>query len=507
MKKWRVYSIIVVLTIALMGLVYVQSIYIKRGLIIQSQIFDQYVSEALMRVAMRVEEEEAYKLLKKPNFDNIYNQAQSINGNCGLSLQYQNGNIILDVTTDDEIITFIGTSLIEIDSLVEYADLGEEIENELHIGLMDGYNDMIEEMTMEFLYGGNEKPSFDSTKIHNYLQYELDRITINTPFNFALIDGYTFRKIFSTFEKINTSVHKKAYKAPVHSGFFSDEHAILLLDFPKKRSFLLKSNSKLLTFSFIFILLIAASFGASILIIFRQKKLSELKTDFINNMTHELKTPVATISLATEMLSKDKVRADGDKVANYNNIISDENKRLGAHIEKVLQIAQLDREELKLSKENFDLEEVLKDLLVKFELRLESVNATVVQNFNASNATIKADKNHIINVFSNLLDNAIKYKKDGDLALEISTKNSKNNLVIAITDDGIGMNKADQKKIFTKFYRVPTGNIHNVKGFGLGLSYVKTIIESHKGEIEVNSEPNKFTTFTVTLPLTNKISI
>ncbi len=487
-----------------MGLVYVQSIYIKRGLVIQSQIFDQYVSDALMRVALKIEDEEAYKLLKKPNLDNIYNQAQKINGNCGLSLHYQNGNIILDVKTKGEIITFVGTTLNEIDSLVDFADLGEEIENELHVGLISGYNEMIEDMTMEFLYGSNVKPSFDSTKIYNYIQYELDRITINTPFDFALIDGYTFRKIFSTFDKINSSVHKNAYKAPVHSGFFSDEHAILLLDFPKKKSFLLKSNSKLLTFSFIFILLIAASFGASILIIFRQKKLSELKTDFINNMTHELKTPVATISLATEMLSKDKVRADEAKVANYNNIISDENKRLGTHIEKVLQIAQLDKEELKLKKETFDLNQTLQELLYKFQLRFDSVNATVVQDFNAERANIRADKNHIVNVFSNLLDNAIKYKKDDALELKISTKNVKNTIQISITDNGIGMSKTDQKKIFTKFYRVPTGNIHNVKGFGLGLSYVKTIIESHKGEIEVDSESNKYTTFTVTLPLTNK---
>ncbi len=490
-----------------MGLVYVQSIYIKRSFVIQNQIFDQYVNEALIRVALKIEEEEAYKMLQKPNLETIYNKAQSINGNCGLSLQYQNSNIILDVKKDDELITFIGTNLEEIDSLVKIANLGEELENELRNGLLDGYNEMIQDMTMRFLYGNNIQPSFDSTKIFNYLSLELNRITINTPFNFALIDGYSFRKIFSTFEKLNSSIQKKAYKTPVHTSFFTGEHAILLIDFPKKRSFLLQSNGELLSSSFIFILLIAGSFGASILIIFKQKKLSELKTEFINNMTHELKTPVATISLATEMLKKDKVRADEAKVANYNNIISDENKRLGTHIERVLQIAQLDRDEFKLKSETISIDDLLNELLVKFQLRFEDVDAAIETNFFALKIQVKGDRTHLSNVFSNLLDNAIKYKSSHPLNIVITTENVMNKLLIKITDNGIGMAKSDQTKIFTKFYRVPTGNIHNVKGFGLGLSYVKTIIESHKGQIEVNSELNKFTTFIVSLPITNKISL
>jgi two-component system phosphate regulon sensor histidine kinase PhoR len=224
-------------------------------------------------------------------------------------------------------------------------------------------------------------------------------------------------------------------------------------------------------------------------------------------MTHELKTPVATIALATEMLKKDKVREDENKVANYNNIISDENKRLGTHIERVLQIAQLDRDEFKLKSETVNLHDLLFELLDKFQLRLEDVNADVETNFLAVKDQVKGDSTHLSNVFSNLLDNAIKYKSESDLKILINTQSTNNKLIIRINDNGIGMGKMDQKKIFTKFYRVPSGNIHNVKGFGLGLSYVKTIIESHKGHIEVDSELNKFTTFTVSLPITNKISL
>lgn len=491
-----------------MGLVYVQSIYIQRALIIQNTIFETYANEAMVRTAIRIEEEEATQLLNSTQYNNLYNETQSINGNCGLKLHYQDGIIILDVKKGNDTYTFKGQNLQDIDSLVKIAQLGPEIETELTTGLLNGYNDMIENMTMQFLYGNNAAPVFDSTKIFNYLSYELERIGINTDFEFALIDGYTFKKIISTIKKLTPEVHQVAYKTPIHTSFFTDEHAILLVNFPNKKSYLLKSNSQLLKASFFFILLIAVAFGASLLIIFKQKKLSELKTDFINNMTHELKTPVATISLATEMLNKEKVRDDKDKVLNYNKIISVENKRLGSHIERVLQIAQLDKDELKLKKETVDINEIINDLIIKFQLRLDDVKAEITTDLKADKTKFRADKTHIINMFSNLLDNAIKYSSDErKLKIEISTKNVKDSIVFKITDNGIGMAKTDQKKIFTKFYRVPTGNIHNVKGFGLGLSYVKTIIEAHKGSIDVNSESNKYTTFIVTLPTTNNLNL
>ena len=508
MKKWHIYTIIFVITIALMGLVYVQSIYIQRALIIQNTIFETYANEAMVRTAIRIEEEEASQILNNSQYNSIYNKAQSINGNCGLKLQYQDGIIVLDVKKAENTYTFKGQNLQDIDSLVKMANLGPEIESELTNGLLNGYNDMIENMTMEFLYGNNTKPVFDSVTIFNYLSYELDRIGINTDFEFALIDGYSFKKILSSIKDLNPIVQQNAYKTPIHTSFFTDEHAILLVTFPNQKSYLLKSNSQLLKASFFFILLIAAAFGASLLIIFKQKKLSELKTDFINNMTHELKTPVATISLATEMLNKDKVRDDKEKVLNYNKIISVENKRLGSHIERVLQVAQLDKDELKLKKETVEINEIINDLIIKFQLRLDDIDAEIVTDLKAHKTKFKADKTHIINMFSNLVDNAIKYSSnERKLKILISTINVKDTIVVKVTDNGIGMAKTDQKKIFTKFYRVPTGNIHNVKGFGLGLSYVKTIIEAHKGLIEVSSEPNKYTTFTVILPTTNNLNL
>ena len=216
-------------------------------------------------------------------------------------------------------------------------------------------------------------------------------------------------------------------------------------------------------------------------------------------MTHELKTPVATISLATEMLANKKVQEKTDKLNNYIKIVKEENTRLGNHIERVLQTAQLDKESIKLNSEKIDMHLLMEELNNKFKLRIEDAKANVQWNLEANDYIIKGDKVHLLNVFSNLFDNALKYRRTEDLIIEIKTYNKKGLLNIEITDNGIGMSKLDSKRIFEKFYRVPTGNIHNVKGFGLGLSYVKTMIDEHEGKISIDSELGKFTTFRIEL--------
>ena len=216
-------------------------------------------------------------------------------------------------------------------------------------------------------------------------------------------------------------------------------------------------------------------------------------------MTHELKTPVATISLATEMLSKEKVQNKKDKLNNYIKIINDENHRLGNHIERVLQTAQLDKESIRLNKEKIDVHDLLHELKQKFKLRIIDANATVIWQLEANNYYVSGDEVHLLNVFSNLFDNALKYRRAEDLFIEINTYNKNGSIFLEIQDNGIGMTKTDSKKIFEKFYRVPTGNIHNVKGFGLGLSYVKTMIEEHEGKISIDSELKKYTKFTIEL--------
>jgi two-component system phosphate regulon sensor histidine kinase PhoR len=223
-------------------------------------------------------------------------------------------------------------------------------------------------------------------------------------------------------------------------------------------------------------------------------------------MTHELKTPVATISLASEMLQKDNIIENREKALRYDGIIYDENKRLGEQVEKVLQMAVLEKGDFKLKKNLVDLHSIIKQVTEKMMLQIESRNGKLQLYLNATDAVTRVDEVHFSNIISNLLDNAIKYSPENP-DITISTLNEKNQIVIAVSDKGIGMSKDAQKRVFEKFYRVPTGNIHNVKGFGLGLSYVKIMTEAHGGSITLQSEPGKGSTFQIFLPLVKNESI
>jgi len=250
----------------------------------------------------------------------------------------------------------------------------------------------------------------------------------------------------------------------------------------------------------IIIVLVLIFFGFSLAIIIRQKRLSEVKTDFINNMTHELKTPISTISLSSEMLMRIDLNEDPEKIRKYAGIIYKENKRLENQVERVLNVAKLDKDKVVLNKENFDVHELLAEVKENFEFNQLNQGGKIELNCAAENYKIQADPVHLTNVVYNLLDNAVKYCITTP-QIVLNTQNEKNHLVIDISDNGIGMKREDLKQIFEKFYRVPTGNIHNVKGFGLGLYYVKLIMDAHEGKIEVKSAVNKGTTFAIYLPI------
>lgn len=241
-------------------------------------------------------------------------------------------------------------------------------------------------------------------------------------------------------------------------------------------------------------------FGFAVIVILKQKRLSDVKTDFINNMTHELKTPISTIGLSAEMIMRGEVLNDPEKIQRYAGLIFKENKRLQNQVERVLNVAKLDKEEIALKKERFDMHELLLEVKDNFEFNLNEKGGFVKLNLNARDFKIIADPVHISNVVFNLMDNAVKYcTKSPEITL--TTGSEKRNFVLEIADNGIGIRREDQKMIFDKFYRVPTGNLHDVKGFGLGLYYVKMIVEAHQGSISVKSTPDKGTVFTVKLPL------
>jgi two-component system phosphate regulon sensor histidine kinase PhoR len=269
---------------------------------------------------------------------------------------------------------------------------------------------------------------------------------------------------------------------------------------PKVKLYLLHSLQWVILGAFLFVLIVLAAFFITVRSLFTQKKLNEIKRDFINNMTHELKTPLATISLAVDALKSPKVQGDNKSVDYFSSIIKEENVRMNKHVEVILQAAQLEKKEYKLNKQPVDIHDMLFGVLDSFKLQLDAKPSQIHIYFDADPSEIEADEEYMLHVFSNLIDNAIKYSKES-IDLTITTLTLPAEIQIIIEDKGIGMSADTAKHIFEKFYRAHTGNVHNVKGFGLGMSYVKWVIDIHKGKIKVQSEEGVGTKMIITLPV------
>ena len=253
-------------------------------------------------------------------------------------------------------------------------------------------------------------------------------------------------------------------------------------------------------FSSVVMLVVIFFFVYTLFVILKQRRLSEVQNDFINNMTHEFKTPLATIAISSEVLKDPSIAKNPERLLNYATIIENESQRLKQQVERVLQMAQTEKADVGLKKEQQDIHELIKEAVDNHKVALSSKRGEVGLALNATNSHILADKLHFTNVIGNLLDNAIKYCEK-EPRISITTSNSEASIQIEISDNGIGISPENQKKIFARFYRVPTGNRHDVKGFGLGLNYVKLIVEAHKGKISVQSKPGNGSIFTIVLPM------
>jgi two-component system phosphate regulon sensor histidine kinase PhoR len=273
----------------------------------------------------------------------------------------------------------------------------------------------------------------------------------------------------------------------------------LNLVFPQKDQYIMEEMGTLFITSVILILAVLILFWRTILSLIREKRKSEHTTDFLNNMTHEFKTPLTNIALAGKMLVKESNINQEDKIKHYSGIILEENEKLGLQVEQVLSMTALERGEIPLHKKELDLHELINNALRHISVQIDNKEGDLKLNLDAGNFMITGDKAHLTNALYNLIDNAIKYSK-GKPELSVHTHNNNHNIVIVISDKGIGIDREYQEKVFDKFFRVPTGNVHDVKGFGLGLAYVKNIIESHEGTIELHSEKGKGTTFKIILP-------
>ena len=274
----------------------------------------------------------------------------------------------------------------------------------------------------------------------------------------------------------------------------------LYINFPERNKFIFSSILGMTILSIIFTSIIIIAYTSAIYQLLKQRKISQIKTDFINNMTHEFKTPIATINLALDAIRNPKVINDEDKVKRYLGMIKEENKRMHAQVENVLRISKLEKNELNISKERVKLHDLILDAITHIELIVESRNGYINTHLDAINSEVLANETHFTNVIVNMLDNAVKYSND-EPKIDVYTKNVGNSILLKIIDQGNGMSKAVQKKVFEKFYREHTGDVHNVKGHGLGLAYVKRIVNDHNGHITIESEKGKGSTFIIKLPL------
>lgn len=320
--------------------------------------------------------------------------------------------------------------------------------------------------------------------------------------------------------RVSTQDGREVYRCPEYSEegeeytysqviFRNDPQSkmgVVKVHFPDINSYIY-SSVRFMIPSVIFTIVLLITFIFTIFVIFRQKRYSEIKNDFINNMTHELKTPIASISLASQMLNDDSVNKSPAMMKHLGTVINDETKRLRFLVEKVLQMSMFDRKKAVFKKKELDLNEMVENVANSFTLRVEHTGGKIYTDIGAVDSAIYVDEVHFQNVINNLLDNAVKYRKpDQPIDIYLTTWNDKDNLYLSVRDTGIGIKKDNLKKVFDKFYRVHTGNVHDVKGFGLGLAYVKNIVDLHNGEIKVDSEYGKGTTFTIKLPVIRETS-
>ena len=330
------------------------------------------------------------------------------------------------------------------------------------------------------------------------IKEELSKRGVNLDFKYGVYskDGLA-TKLKSGYYTINT---KESFKYPLFYNLNDEVDYILYLTFPGKNEHILSGISYILLLSLFFIFVIILAFSSSLYQLIKQKKISEIKTDFINNMTHEFKTPIATINLALDSIKNPKIIAEEEKVLRYVNMIREENKRMHGQVESVLRISKLEKNQLEISKETVDMNEIIKDAISHVNLLLTDKMGKITTHFEALTSEINGNKFHLTNVVVNMLENALKYSVDKPV-IDVYTDSTPKFFIFKIKDEGIGMSKNAQKMVFDKFYREQKGNIHDVKGHGLGLAYVKEIVEKHHGTVFVESEKGKGSTFTVKLPL------
>ncbi|CAN5392476.1 HAMP domain-containing sensor histidine kinase [soil metagenome] len=362
-------------------------------------------------------------------------------------------------------------------------------------------NTMIQKLTFQIgERHGNLFDRINAKDLDTIIRSEFKRRDIGLNFNFGVREFKSNKIIYAKSAADSGSLAESKYSLTLFPNDIIKRNDQLVISFQDKLNYLVWGMWPMLLSSLLFTLVIVLGFAYTVHVILKQKRLASIKNDFINNMTHEFKTPIATIAIANESVRDPRIYSNADKMEYYTAIIRDENLRMLNQVENVLQMAQIDKGELTLRKTETDIKDVILQAISSSKLVIEQREGKVILAAESTKSLVFGDGNHLMNVFTNLLDNANKYSPENpDIAIKVW--NDANQIMISVTDKGIGMSKETQKHLFETFYRATTGNIHDVKGFGLGLSYVKAIVEAHHGKIAVNSEYGAGSTFTISLPL------
>lgn len=510
MKKSTIWFLGIIMGLSFVSLLYLQVSYIEEMIKMRREQFEESVKRSLSSAANSLELAEAATYLQK---DLEKGQQLAHSKQYGRDFNAQQGNDSLGMVQVHQqmVQTANGFSVrISIGSRMlpggsDGSKALMEVNKSMSEKLYEQYKykrDLVNDVALKLLYRSSEKPlesRVNFSTLDKCIKTELANNGIDIPYHFT----------------VQTNDGREVYRCPDYEEKGSENTIPQVLfqnDPPAKRGWVqihfptlddyIYSSVKFMIPSLIFTFVLLVTFIVTIYLIFRQKKLSEIKNDFINNMTHEFKTPISTISLAAQMLKDPAVAKSPQMFQHISGVINDETKRLRFQVEKVLQMSMFERQKTTLKMKEVNANELISGVINTFALKVEKYNGSITSDLSAKDPMIFVDEMHFTNVIFNLMDNAVKYKKpDEDLLLKVKTWNEGNKLCISIEDNGIGIKKENLKKIFDKFYRVHTGNLHDVKGFGLGLAYVKKIITDHKGTIRAESELGVGTKFIIVLPL------
>jgi len=500
------------MALSLVGIIWVQWYWINKGLKIKEQQFDQLVSASLNDIVSSLEDKESVSFISKQlngftsdvivktdsssnHFVWTNNSSDSVNvvnvGGNGNNISVKVESILDSVLNDNHQITTTKKVIINNEVLTEDVN----ITTEKILG--ERFDNVIVKMIKEFKHRDNPiEHLIGKTNLDTLITDKLIQNGVTANFSYAVLDEDS---IVNRYSSNDYELTQNNYQIALFKHDISKKPILFSLSFPNKKMSILKSMWVMVVVSILFTLIILICFSGAIYYMFKQKKVAEIKNDFINNMTHEFKTPISTISLAIDSITHPKIIDDKTQINYYADIIRKENKRMNTQVESVLNTSLAEKNELGLTISSINLIAFLAKINTRMELQLKNANCEFKINNKAGDIIINIDEAHFQNAICNLLDNAIKYSNSNP-KVELKINRQNNQLLFKIIDNGIGMSKETQKKVFDKFYRVQTGNIHNVKGFGIGLSYVKAIVEAHRGTISVQSKLNQGTTISINLP-------